>query len=174
MWISVPQRGSDNGEKEQKEEEGGRGKRRAGVVGYNGGLSREMTADGNRDGGPSRYTARRSRDHSGDSTRLDPIAAASGLYALQIITAVLTFHSKAGKLVPEPRPLALEYGAREREPARRGNHISLKFSYACFSSASVAPAWRGATPRQRFVLAPRGSLNDNYTRTDKVCYSRTR
>lgn len=44
-----------------KRSEGGRGeagrvggKRRAGVVGYNGGLSREMTADGNRDGGPSR------------------------------------------------------------------------------------------------------------------------
>lgn len=42
MWISVPRR--DNGK--------GWKRGRAGGVGYNGGLSREMTADGNRDGGP--------------------------------------------------------------------------------------------------------------------------
>lgn len=44
MWISVPGRGSVNGK--------GRGRENERVfVGYNGGLSREMTADGNRDGG---------------------------------------------------------------------------------------------------------------------------
>jgi len=59
-------------------EKGGEKGKRAGVVGYNGGpIARD---DGGWKSGRrlSRYTARRSRDHSGDSTRLDLIAAASG------------------------------------------------------------------------------------------------
>ena len=44
MWISVPRRGSVNGK-----EKGRGGEDTAGVVGYNESLSREMTADGNRD-----------------------------------------------------------------------------------------------------------------------------
>lgn len=122
---------------------GGGRERRAGVVGYNGGLSREMTAaDGNRDGGP-RDIPQGDRGIIAAILHNTPRSDRGGqrLYALQIITAVLTFHSEAGKLVPSARararvqPLALEYGER---PAERKPYF-FKVSYARFSAPRAAP-----------------------------------